>query len=278
MRCWRTADGSAPLVHCAECNKPLRAEDGVYLLIRDEEGGDAYRAVFCRECATHVRGCWRTADGSAPVSNNTLVALVASSVAGAVCIPARRRRTKPSPPGSSATGEASAPFSGGVENRRHAAWAEQPVGLRLPPGQLPLRNSANPQRRSNTYSRSSARPAESFHELHQSRLSVMQARGVAIVERDSAGRKTRRSNCAPAATGHHEKKGSCQSPASARAQLALLVLMFWLTWWSPVAGPMPVRFRTTGPGLRSIAAHRADATISTQTGKSRPVHKPADSK
>jgi hypothetical protein len=48
--------------------------------------------------------------------------------------------------------------SGGVESR-HAAWAEQPVVLRLPPGQLPLRNSVNPQRRSNTYSRSSDRPA-----------------------------------------------------------------------------------------------------------------------
>jgi hypothetical protein len=39
------------------------------------------------------------------------------------------------------------------------AWTEQPVVLRPSPGQLPLRNSVNPQRRSNTYSRSSARPA-----------------------------------------------------------------------------------------------------------------------
>lgn len=38
----------------------------------------------------------------------------------------------------------------GVENRRHAAWAEQPVGLRLPPGQPSPRNGDDPQRRRNT--------------------------------------------------------------------------------------------------------------------------------
>jgi len=41
---------------------------------------------------------------------------------------------------------------------RHTAWAEQPVALRLPPGQLTLRNSFNPQRRSNTYRGGSVPP------------------------------------------------------------------------------------------------------------------------
>lgn len=75
-----------------------------------------------------------------------------------------------------ATSAGLAILAGGGTEARRAAWAEQPVVLRLPPGQLPLRNSVNPQRRSNTYRRSSARPARHFPDPNAGVLAGLELR------------------------------------------------------------------------------------------------------